>query len=91
MNAYLLTACGLILATAPTSEVLCERMTFVQRSPGREWATFRLLERTGSVCGKWTGRLPSAEQKAIFGRNLCGKREIEIDGQREKIKAKKRL
>jgi hypothetical protein len=54
-----------------------------------ERLAFFLLEKTGSVCGKWTGHMPSAEQEAIFGRNLCGKREIEIDGQRETIKAKK--
>lgn len=56
-----------------------------------ERLAFFLLEKTGSVCGKWTGRMLSTEQKAIFGRNLCGKREIEIDGQRETIKAKKRV
>jgi hypothetical protein len=54
-----------------------------------ERLAFFLLEKTGSVCGKWTGRMRSIEQKAIFGRNLCGKREIEIDGSRETIKAKK--
>lgn len=56
-----------------------------------ERLAFFPLQKTGSVCGKWTGRLASADQKAIFGRNLCGKREIEIDGQRETIRAKERI
>lgn len=54
-----------------------------------EKLAFFLLEKTGNVCGKWTGRMRSTEQKAIFGRNVCGKREIEIDGSHETIKAKK--
>ncbi|MHB8521003.1 MAG: hypothetical protein ACYDH9_09600 [Limisphaerales bacterium] len=53
-----------------------------------ERLAFFLLERTGSVCGKWTGRMRSTEQMALFGRNLCGRREIQIDGSRETIKAK---
>jgi hypothetical protein len=54
-----------------------------------ERLAFFLLEKTGSVCGKWTGRMQSTEQEALFGRNLCGKREIQIDGSRETIRAKK--
>ena len=54
-----------------------------------ERLAFFLLERTGSVCGKWTGRMRSAEQRALFVRILCGKREIQIDGSCETIKAKR--
>jgi hypothetical protein len=56
MNVCLLTACGLIFATPPNDEVLCERTTLVQKLPAREWATFRLLETTRS-----------GEQRGIYG------------------------
>lgn len=44
--------------------------------------TLFLLEHTDSVCGEWTGRLPAAQQRELFGRFL-GKGKITIDGERE--------
>lgn len=46
---------------------------------------FFLLEQTGSVCGKWEGRMSAAEQRALFGRFL-GKGVIEIDGTEETLR-----
>lgn len=43
-----------------------------------------LLEHASSVLGKWSGRMPAAEQRALFGRYL-GKGLIVIDGHAETI------
>src|SRR5438105_5020059 len=51
MNSLLLLTSGLIFATVPTSEVLCERTMFVQKLPGKELATFRQLETTKNQHG----------------------------------------
>lgn len=45
---------------------------------------FFLLEKTGSVLGKWKGRLTAAEQRALFGQFL-GKGTVEIDGDEETL------
>jgi hypothetical protein len=44
-----------------------------------------LQEKTGTVCGKWTGRMSAAEQRALFGRFL-GKGRLVIDGENERVK-----
>lgn len=41
-----------------------------------------LLEKTGSVCGRFYGTMPAAQQRAMFGRFL-GKGKVEIDGATE--------
>lgn len=43
-----------------------------------------LTERTGSCFGQWSGRLPAAEQRSLFGRFL-GKGTLYIDGRDETI------
>jgi hypothetical protein len=43
-----------------------------------------LLEKTGSVCGEYIGRMPAADQRALFGRNI-GKGKIVINGATETI------
>lgn len=43
-----------------------------------------LFEKTGSVLGKWAGKLPAEEQRALLGRCL-GKGTIVIDGTSETV------
>lgn len=43
-----------------------------------------LLEKAGSVCGKWEGKMSAKEQRELFGRFL-GKGTIVIDGTNEVI------
>lgn len=43
-----------------------------------------LVEKTGSVLGRWKGRMSAAEQRELFGRFL-GKGQIIIDGERETV------
>lgn len=45
---------------------------------------FFLLAQTGSVCGRWQGRMKAAEQRATFGMYL-GKGTIIIDGASESL------
>ena len=45
---------------------------------------FFLLEKVGTVLGNWQGRMPSSQQKALFGRYL-GKGQIVIDGSTETL------
>jgi hypothetical protein len=46
---------------------------------------FFLLERTGSVCGKWEGKLSAKEQRTLFG-HFIGKGLLLIDGSTETVK-----
>lgn len=43
-----------------------------------------LLEKTGTVFGRYVGKMTAAEQRALFGRVL-GKGRIVIDGEEETI------
>jgi hypothetical protein len=43
-----------------------------------------LQAETGSVCGRWNGRMSASEQRALFGRYL-GKGTLAIDGARETL------
>ena len=43
-----------------------------------------LLERTGSVCGFWHGKMKADQQRALFGCYI-GKGTILIDGARETL------
>lgn len=43
-----------------------------------------LTEKTGTCLGSWQGRMPAAEQRALFGRFL-GKGTLIIDGATERI------
>jgi hypothetical protein len=43
-----------------------------------------LQEKTGTVLGRWKGKMPAADQRALFGRVL-GKGTIVIDGERETV------
>lgn len=43
-----------------------------------------LLTKTGSIWGEWYGRMPAAEQRALFGR-FIGKGVIVINGLDETI------
>jgi hypothetical protein len=43
-----------------------------------------LVEKTGSCLGNWTGNLPAAQQRALFGRFL-GKGKLIIDGSEERL------
>jgi hypothetical protein len=43
-----------------------------------------LLNETGSVCGKWHGRMNAVEQRALYGR-FIGRGLIIIDGTAETI------
>lgn len=45
---------------------------------------FFLLEKTGSVCGQWTGRLKAQEQRKLFG-TFLGKGRLVIDGATETV------
>jgi hypothetical protein len=46
--------------------------------------SFFLLDQTGSVFGRWTGRMSAAEQRALFGRFL-GKGTLIINGTNETV------
>jgi hypothetical protein len=46
---------------------------------------FFLLEKTGSVCGKWSGRMNAKEQKNLFGK-FFGKGLLLINGANESIR-----
>lgn len=46
---------------------------------------FFLLEKTGSVCGKWCGRMLAQDQRNLFGRYI-GKGIIIINGEDETIR-----
>lgn len=43
-----------------------------------------LLEKTGSVLGCWSGKMPAKEQRALFGQ-FIGRGTIIIDGENETI------
>jgi hypothetical protein len=43
-----------------------------------------LLEQTGSIFGKWSGRLTASDQRKLFGR-FIGKGTIEINGAEEEV------
>jgi hypothetical protein len=43
-----------------------------------------LLAKTGSVLGRWVGRLTANEQRELFGRAM-GKGRIVVDGEEETI------
>jgi hypothetical protein len=45
---------------------------------------FFLLEHTGTVFGEWTGKMPAAAQRDLFGR-FIGKGKIVINGERETL------
>lgn len=45
---------------------------------------FFLLERTGTIFGKWSGRMSATEQRNLCGRHL-GKGTIIIDGLTETV------
>lgn len=45
---------------------------------------FFLLEKTGTIFGRWAGRMTAAEQRALFGR-FIGKGTIIIDGATETL------
>ncbi|MBK8772108.1 MAG: hypothetical protein IPM06_17025 [Rhizobiales bacterium] len=45
---------------------------------------FYLQEKTGSVLGKWRGKMSASEQRKLFGR-FIGKGDIIIDGQMETV------
>jgi hypothetical protein len=44
-----------------------------------------LLAETGTVCGKWIGRMTARDQRLLFGRFL-GKGNLVINGETETIK-----
>lgn len=43
-----------------------------------------LLETTGSIWGRFRGKMPAAQQRALFGR-FIGKGDIIIDGTEETV------
>lgn len=43
-----------------------------------------LLEKTGSVLGRWVGKMPAAEQRELFGRAI-GRGRIVINGEEETV------
>ena len=45
---------------------------------------FFLLDKVGSVCGIWKGKLSALEQRCLFGKVL-GKGTIIIDGEKEVV------
>jgi len=45
---------------------------------------FFLLDKTGSVCGQWSGKLPAADQRKLFGA-FFGKGTLIIDGENETV------
>lgn len=49
-----------------------------------------LLDRTGSIWGRWRGKMPATEQRALFGR-FIGKGDIVIDGTDESVCMKRRI
>ncbi len=46
---------------------------------------FFLLDRAGSVCGKWSGRMRAKEQRTLFGQFL-GKGWLTINGGDETVR-----
>ena len=54
----------------------------MERSTKVENLAFFLAEKTGSVLGSFSCRMPAKEQRALFGQFL-GKGKITIDGERE--------
>lgn len=51
---------------------------------------FFLLDKTGSVNGKWKGKLSAKEQRSLFG-CFMGKGTIYIDGENETIEHVKQV
>lgn len=49
-----------------------------------ENVTMFLLKETGSIWGKWSGRMTAVEQRNLFGCFL-GKGRLDIDGEEERI------
>lgn len=45
---------------------------------------FFLLDKTGSVLGKWNGKLSASEQRALFG-TFMGKGRLYINGDDETV------
>ena len=43
-----------------------------------------LLEKTGTLCGKWHGTMSAADQRSLIGRFL-GKGQVWIDGEAETV------
>lgn len=43
-----------------------------------------LLENTGSIQGRWVGRMAAADQRAVFGRKI-GKGRFRVCGQTETV------
>ena len=43
-----------------------------------------LLEKTGTVLGRWVGKMTAAEQRALFGK-FVGKGRIVINGEEETV------
>jgi hypothetical protein len=56
----------------------------IDTDPAANLAMF-LLENTGSIFGKWSGRMPAKDQRKIFGR-FMGKGLLHINGECETIK-----
>jgi hypothetical protein len=46
---------------------------------------FFLLEKTGSIRGKWAGKLTKGQQVELLGAYVYGKKTVHIDGDKETI------
>lgn len=57
----------------------------MERSTKVENLAFFLIEKTGSVLGRFSGRMSAKEQRALFGQ-FVGKGKIVIDGESEVVK-----
>jgi hypothetical protein len=49
-----------------------------------------LLEHTGSIWGRFRGKMPAAQQRALFGR-FIGKGDIIINGEEETVEMIRRV
>jgi hypothetical protein len=45
---------------------------------------FFLMENAGGIFGRWSGRMPAADQRALFGQ-VIGRGIIWIDGETEEV------
>lgn len=57
----------------------------MDRSTKVENLAFFLIEKTGSVLGRFSGRMSAKEQRALFGQ-FVGKGKVVIDGESEVVK-----
>ena len=69
---------------APNEANILDRKATMNKFQLAQDIAFFLLERTGSVCGQWKGKLTAKEQRELFC-VFFGKGTLYIDGTKETV------